>query len=119
VNEEGEIPPSAAIPQGEGSQAKETMNLESLDQQDKENPHVELAPEEGSEEDDIEEDGIGQTKSVKKDKRGRKTDKERREAASYQDTLAGVQSTLEKHLNPRNTRQQGNAAKGTSNPKGK
>ena len=45
VNEEGGIPPPAANPQGEGSQVKETMNVESSDQQDKEDPHVELAPE--------------------------------------------------------------------------
>jgi hypothetical protein len=120
ANEEGGIPPPAANPLGEGSQVKETMNVESSDQQDKEDPHVEMASEEGSEEDDTEEDDIDQTKSVKKDKRGRKTDKERREAAAYRDKLAGVQSTIEKHLNPRNTRHQGNAAKGAaSNPKGK
>jgi len=41
-------------------------------------------------------------------------DRERREAATYQDQLVGVQTTLEKHLNPRNTRQQGNASKGAA-----
>jgi len=121
ANEEGRNPSSAANPgQGEGSQVKEIMNVEFSVQQDKEEPHAELALEEGSEEDYMEEDDIDQAQSVKKDKRGRKTDKERREAASYRDKAAGVQTTLEKHLNPRNTRQQGNAAKGAaSNPKGK
>ena len=96
------------------------MNEKSLDQQDKKHPHVEMESKEGSEEDDMEEEDIDQTKSVKKDKRGRKTDKERRQTAAYCDKLAGVQSTIEKHLNPRNTRQQGNVAKGAaSNPKGK
>ena len=81
---------------------------------------MEMASEEGSEEDDTEEEDIDQTKLVKKDKRGRKIDKERRETAAYRDKLAGVQSTIEKHLNSRNTRHQGNAARGAaSNPKGK
>jgi hypothetical protein len=110
----------SANPLGEGSQVKGTMNVESSYQQDKEDPYVEMESEEGSEEDDTKEDDIDQKKSIKKDKRGRKIDKEIREAATYRDKLVGVQSTMKKHLNPINTRHQGNAARGAaSNPKGK
>ena len=58
-----------------------------------------------------------------KGKQGRKSSKEKRDAETYAEKLAGNQPTLHKLLGqatPRNTRNQANASKGaSSNPKGK
>ena len=42
--------------------------------------------------------------TLSKSKKGRKTDKERREEATYRDKLIGAQATLDTMLNPRITR---------------
>lgn len=68
----------------------------------------------GTEEEGTDEEDRYPSRPTKKDRRGRKMDRERRETATYRDRLAGVQTTLEKHLNPRNTKQQGNASKGAA-----
>lgn len=65
----------------------------------------------GTEEEGTDEEDQDPSRTTKKEHRGRKTDRERREVAAYQDRAARVQTTLEKHLNPRNTRQQGIASK--------
>ena len=63
-----------------------------------------------SSEEELSEDEEGEIRlqpspTKKKGKQGRKTDKERREETTYIDRLAGVQPTLEQHINPRKTRQ--------------
>ena len=76
--------------------------------------HQDFSIDGGTEEEGTDEEDPDTSKTAKKDRRGRKMDRERREAATYRDRLAGVQTTLEKHINPRNTRQQGNASKGAT-----
>ena len=58
--------------------------------------------------------------SQKKDRRGRKIDKERREESTYRDTLLGAQITIKGMMNPIPTRPKGQASKVAAHlPKGK
>ena len=50
---------------------------------------------------------------------GRKIDKEKREEASYKDKLIGAQATIESMLNPKNTRQKGQAKGAAKSSRGK
>ena len=52
--------------------------------------------------------------SQKKSKRGRKSDKEHKEEATYRDKLLGAQSTIDVMMNPISTRKKGHASKGAS-----
>ena len=64
-----------------------------------------------------EEGEIGQSQlSQKNAKRGRKTDKEHREEATYKDKILGAQAMIEAMMNPRFTRQKYQASKGATNP---
>ena len=70
-------------------------------------------PEPESEEEEEEEGEIELTTPRKTKSKGRKTNKEVRDQATYKDKMLGSQITLEKLLmNPRNTRQKGQAQKG-------
>ena len=57
--------------------------------------------------------------TLSKSKKGKKTDKERREEATYRDKLIGAQATLDTMLNPRITRQKGPAKRGPHSTRGK
>ena len=73
--------------------------------------------EEASEE---EEGEVGQSQPSpikKKSKQGRKTDKERREEATYKDKLMGAQATVEAMINSRFTRQKGQSKGAAKTPK--
>ena len=70
-------------------------------------------PEPETEEEEEEEGEIELTTPRKTKSKGRKTNKEVRDQATYKDKMQGSQITLEKLLmNPRNTRQKGQAQKG-------
>jgi len=121
--EEGEIIPSTSSSQARKAEVRpvETQNEEAeVASPIQEDMQQDSACDGGTEEEGTDGEDPDAMKPVKKDRRGRKTDRERREAATYRDRLAGVQSTLEKHINPRNTRHQGTALKGEIPiPKGK
>ena len=77
-----------------------------------------------SSEEELSEDEEGEIRlqpspTKKKGKQGRKTDKERREEATYKDKLLGSQVTLETMLGSRSTRQKGQPKVATKTPKGK
>ena len=113
-HEEGEIPQNSSSRAkivddiAEGSKIAETAGK--IGQEDK---NQETAGEGGSEEEGSEGDSEASIPS-KKERRGRKTDRERREIATYRDKAAGVQPSLEKIISSRNTRQQGAAPKGAT-----
>jgi len=67
-----------------------------------------------TEEEGTDEEDQDPTRTAKKESRGRKTDKERREAAALRDRAAGAQVSIEKMFNSRNTRQHSTASKGAS-----
>lgn len=121
--EEGEVPPSVPSSPARRLEDKtaENPNLEiEVVNLSKEDGTQEATNDEGTEEDGTDEEDLDHSGTAKKERRGRKTDRERREAAAYRDRAAGTQTTIEKHLKTRITRLQGNASKGaTTSSKGK
>ena len=63
--------------------------------------------------------GLQPSPSKKKGKQGWKTDKERREEATYKDKLLGSQVTLETMLGSRNTGKKGQPKGAAKTPEGK
>jgi len=118
-----EIVPPAALPKDSGKSVPEPEGVregeENSDQGGKETPPDQEDLEGETEEESSEE---GNQDSKGKGKKGRRTNKEKREIATYADKLAGTQPTLPKilgHTATRNTRNQANASKGaTINSKG-
>jgi len=121
--EEGEISPDApsSPPRRSEDILSENPTLETEEVfPSKEDGMQEATQEEGTEEEGTDEEEIDPSRTAKKERRGRKPEKERREVATYKDKAAGTQPTLDKHLTIRNTRQHGAASKGAALfPKGK
>jgi len=121
--EEGEISPDApsSPPRRSEDNLPENPILETEEVfPSKEDGMQEATQEEGTEEEGTDEEDIDPSRTAKKERRGRKPEKERREVATYKDKAAGTQPTLDKHLMIRNTRQHGAASKGAALfPKGK